>query len=281
MVIDSLSAPTNSVPLSTPKDQEQPRRMANRAEKRLPSVVEDSQPADAQTSIVSNPLSPRSSKLTTPSRTKLGQRADTDYLSSPLEDFDDMLDDLGDLAGLFPPTPVPTAERIGSAKKSTTQDVATSHLKASEGVSPPKRLTSSRNSHSTTRKSIHFSQSASSIDISTVSSNALQPKQADISTRNSKHEQNSQHQETVPKQSSRRPSILKESTGDKRSASVAGLNPTDTRSTNKRVKGLGPVIPDSQSPQGSRIPARNHRPAKLNSKKRPKGETFRQDNVPC
>lgn len=255
---------------SNVKGQEHPKRKANRAEKRLPSVVEDSQPTDEQNSTVAKGVSVRSNKTSTPSRYQHGQSLGTNLMSSPLEDLDDMLDDLGDLAGLFPSTPVPAAQTSSSSTKSITQDTA------GEEVSPTKRLAASRDSHSTTHMSIHFSQSANSNHNFAGTGTMSQAQPADRSRQGSKHDKHDAHrQQTISRQSSRRHSVLKESTAEKRSASVAGLSPPNARGRSKRIKDLGPVIPDSQSPHGSRILARNHRPAKMNSKKQPKGISFR------
>lgn len=271
-----LSLAVDTLQVSNVKDRERPKRKANRAEKRLPSVVEDSQPNDDQTSAIANPASAMINRIFTPSRYHHGQAIGTTLMSSPLEDLDDMLDDLGDLAGLFPPTPVPAAHASGSSKKPTTQDIATSRGETGEEVSPTKRLTASRDSQSTTHMSIHFSQSANSRHNLAAISPVSQAQLADFSTQGSRHDKQDAHrQQTTSRQSSRRHSILQESTVKKRSASAAGLSPPNARGRSKRIKDLGPVIPDSQSPHGSRVPARNHRPAKLNSKKKPKGKSFR------
>ena len=271
---NSLSTPVNSAQLSISKDTDQPKRKANRAEKRLPSVVEDSQPNDVQIGAVTKP-SPARSKIATPLRTQSHPQGNSTVPSSPLEDFDDMLDDLGDLVGLFPPTPVPTAGKTDSLKRRATQDMSKSVVKGTADVTPSKTLNSVYESRSTTRKSIHFSQPAIGMHGSTESSTTSQSHRTDLATSESRHEQDSQRQETEIRPTSQRRGILKEPTGGKRSASIPSFDHPDTRGTNKRVKGLGPVIPDSQSPQGSRIPARNHRPAKLNSRKKPKGKSLR------
>ncbi len=278
-----LSLTVDSFQSSHIKDQERPKRKANRAEKRLPSVVEDSQPNDIQTFTVNKPGSAKSNSISTPSRLRYDQSIGTTFVSSPLEDLDDMLDDLGDLAGLFPPTPVPAAQKLDCSKeKTTTEDIAVSREKFREEASPTKELTASHRSHSTTHKSIHFSQSANSTFNYAATSVVSQGNLADVPAQGSKcDKQDSQRQQRVSKPSSRRQSILKESTVEKRSASVAGLSPPHARGRSKRVKDLGPVIPDSQSPHGSRVPARNHRPAKLNSQKQPRGKSFRYGYFQC
>lgn len=258
------------------EDREHPKRKANRAEKRLPSAAEDSQPNDDQISANANPASGRINRISTPSRYHHGQAIGTTLVSSPLEDLDDMLDDLGDLAGLFPPTPVPAAHASGSKKKPATQDIETSQGKAGEELSPTKRLTASRDSQSTTHMAIHCSQSAKSRHNLAATSPLYQAQLSNFSTQSSRHDQPDAHrQQTTSRQSARRHSILQESTVEKRSASTAGLSPSNARGRSKRIKDLGSVIPDSQPAHGSRVPTRNHRPAKLNSKKKPKGKPSR------
>ena len=270
-----LSLTTDSVQSSTPKDPEHPKRMANRAEKRLPTVVEDSQPNDVQTSTIVKTVPEESNKISTPSRYPQNQAIGKSLLSSPLGDLDDMLDDLGDLAELFSPTPLQAAQTPKSSKKATT------HATGSAEISPTRRFNVSHESQSSTRKSIHFSQPSNYKPSYTATTLVPQVHRADHPLQALTHDKHdAQGQQAISKQSSRRHSILKESTVEKRSASVAGLNSTDARSTSKRVKDLGPVIPDSQSPHGSRIPARNHRPAKLNSRKQPKGKLSPSNEVP-
>ena len=269
---NTLSFATDSLQPSNTKNQEHPKRKANRAEKRLPTVVEDSQPNDVLPPTVVKPASTKGIEITTPSRHHQDQSIDISLISSPLEGFDDMLDDLGDLAELCSPLPTSASQKQGSARKITTQFTDILIGKGSQEVSQPSRLTVSYDTHSTAHRSIHFSQPNDTSN-SPGTSSISQAHRTDLSAQGSKHnKQKSPCQQASPKQPSRQRGILKQSTAEKRPASTAGLTPVDAHRTSKRVKDLGPVIPDSQSPQGSRIPARNHRPAKMNSRKQPRGK---------
>ena len=270
MAANEPSIAANPIETTNPEDQEQPKRKANRAEKRLPSVVEDSQPKDMPISAAVKPVSTKSDKTSTPSR--YCRLTDIARLSSPLEDLDDMLDDLGDLAEIFSPPPLPKPQGSESSREVASQDISIPHGKGQEEDSS-KRLTSSRGSRSSIHKSIHFSV-PSNRPTFTATSSVAQAHRADLSAQGSTQgTDGSRRQQTVSTQSSQQHSILKKSaTVAKRSASIAGLSPSDSRSSNKRTRDLGPVIEDSQSPHGSRIPARNHRPAKMNSRKQPRGK---------
>lgn len=269
---NTLSFAADSLQPSNSKDQEHPKRNANRAEKRLPTVAEDSQPNDVPPSTVAKPGSTKGIEMSTPSRHHQDQLIGRSRMSSPLEGFDDMLDDLGDLAELCSPLPTSASQKQGSARTITTQYTDILVGKGSQEVSPPSRLTVSYDSRSTAHRSIHFSH-PSDTPIFPGTSSVSQADRTDLSTHGSKYDkQKSPRQKASPKQSSRRRGILKESTAEKRPVSTAGLAPADPHRTSKRVKDLGPVIPDNQSPQGSRIPARNHRPAKMNSRKQPRGK---------
>ena len=261
-------------------DQENSKRKANRAEKRLPSVVDDSQPNDIQISAAIKPASTKSARTSTPLR--YGRLTDIAGVSSPLEDLDYMLDDLGDLAEIFSPRTLPKPQDSDPAKKVTSRDMPISRGKRKEDVSPTRQLTASHDSRSTIHRSTHFSVPKMRPTF-TATSSISQAHHDDISTQGStQNTDDIQRQQIVSMQSSRQHSILKKSaTVEKRPASVAGLSPSGSRSRNKRTRDLGPVIEDSQSPRGSRIPARNHRPTKMNSRKQPKGELLHSGDTGC
>ena len=272
--INASSVETNPVETSNPKDQEHLKRKANRAEKRLPSVVEDSQPNEIQTSAAVKVMSAKSNRTSTPSRH--GRLTDIAGMSSPLEDLDYMLDDLGDLADIFSPHPLGKSQDLGPSKKVTSQDTLNPRGKGKEEGSPARRLTASRESSSTTHKSIHFSVPNNRPAITATSSVSKAHHAGLLAQEPAQDKHDARRQQTVSSQSSRQHSILKKSaTVEKRSASVARLSPSGSSNRNKRTRELGPVIEDSQSPHGSRIPARNHRPAKMNSRKQPKGRLLR------